>query len=75
MMCMVCMTLLTTCLFLTNSSVGSQLMIFDFGTLESLQSMPANNIALLFTCLYLELGLYPIFMSLLSLGKESLGGL
>lgn len=40
MMCIVCMTLFTTWVFLTNSSVGSQLMIFALGTPQSLQQMP-----------------------------------
>lgn len=37
MMCMVCMALLTTWLFFTNSSVGSQLMIFNLEKLKSLK--------------------------------------
>ena len=41
MMSMVCMALFTTCLLFTNSSVGSQLTIFDLGLLQSLQNTPS----------------------------------
>lgn len=40
MMCMVCIELWTTWLFFTNSSVGSQLMIFDTGIVQSLRNTP-----------------------------------
>lgn len=43
MMCMVCMALLTTWLFFTNSSVGSQLMIFNLEKLKSLKKNSQND--------------------------------
>lgn len=53
MMCIVCMVLFTTWLLLTNSSVGSQLMIFDLGILESLQDMPDHPVTWLFNTLHI----------------------